>query len=615
MTLSKKDSFLNFDGVLFIALIAALVIGQLNLLPEEINKNILIFTGSIATIPVFLNAVKAIIKKRASIDLLASIALIISLIEKEWFSIVFINLMITSARIFANYAELKSRSAIQTLMKLKPNKAVVERNGKAIEVPLEQIKAGDRVIVGIGEKVPIDGSVIAGEATIDQSSLTGESVPVFKKEKDRVLSSTVVISGNIVIKAEKIGKDTAFEKIISLVEKSQANKAEIETISDKFSKWYIGATILGSAIIYLFSRDVNFVLALLLVSCADDVAIAVPMALTAAITNSARRGAIIKGGNFIENLSKLKIIIFDKTGTLTQGKLTVEKILTFNNELPEKILEIAGALCSFSHHPIAHAINSCVLDKKIIFKGPQEFEERPGKGMTARYEKEKIMVGSLSFFEESKIETTASQLKQITEEINQGYNATLVSKGKKIIGAIILGDALRPNIKDTIAKLKESGIEKIVMLTGDNEKAAQKIAKELGIHEYHANLLPEQKTDYLKKYINKKYKVAMVGDGVNDAPCLALADIGIAMGAIGSDAAIESADIAIMKDDLSQIPELIKLGRRTMNVIKQDMAIWAGINIVGFVLVGIAVLDPTGAAAYNFTTDFIPIFNSLRLFK
>ncbi|MFZ3054958.1 MAG: HAD-IC family P-type ATPase, partial [Minisyncoccales bacterium] len=332
-----------------------------------------------------------------------------------------------------------------------------------------------------------------------------------------------------------------------------------------------------------------------------------------ALTHSAMHGAIVKGGTFIEQISKIKIMFFDKTGTLTQGKLAVEKIFAFDGNSEEDVLSLAGTASLLSHHPVALAISEYAQKKNKICE-PDEMEEIMGKGIMATRNGEKIMTGKLSLFEEKGIEVNKEQLYIINEEEDRGFNITLVGKNKELVGFLVLADTIKPGLKNIIAELKKLGIEKTVMLTGDNEKIAERVAKEAGIDEFHANLLPEQKTKYLNEYM-KKYKVAMVGDGVNDAPCLAIADIGIAMGAIGSDSAIESADIAMMRDDLSQIPELIKISRKTLLTIKQNFLIWGIVNIVGFALVFSGILFPAGAAAYNFVTDFIPIINSLRLFR
>ncbi|MFA5087224.1 MAG: cation-translocating P-type ATPase [Candidatus Paceibacterota bacterium] len=609
----KSKYFFNFDVILFFALVISLIVYFFKLAPSPLNEGVLIGVGIVATLPVVFSAIRAIIKRKVSIDLLAGVALLVALVEREWFSVVFINLMITSARIFAYFVEMRSRSAIESLLKLKPQTATLEKNNKISQIPLEQIKINDKIIVELGESIPVDGVIEKGEALVNQASLTGESAPIFKKIGDKVLSSTVVSSGNITIRAEKIGKDTAFEKIIELVEKSQTNKARIENLGEKFTAYYILITVVVSIVIYFYSRDINLVLAILLVSCADDIAVAVPMALMTTITHSARDGAIIKGGNIIESLAKLKVIVFDKTGTLTTGKLKFKGVLAFNGYEEKEILDRAMSLSLSSHHPIAAAVAEYAREKNIKVKELKNFEEYLGKGMAGTLGSEKIFMGRAEFFNELEIKINSADLEKIKEEENNGYNVTLVAAADRIIGAVLLEDTVREGIKDTILRLRKIGIKKMVILTGDNEKVAEKISKEVGIHQYHANLLPEQKTEYLKKYLSKKYKVAMIGDGVNDAPCLALADVGIAMGVIGSDAAIDSADIAMMKDNLAQIPELVQLSKKTMAVIRQDFVIWGAVNLIGFVLVGMYILKPGGAAAYNFFTDFLPILNSLQL--
>ncbi|HNZ83976.1 MAG TPA: HAD-IC family P-type ATPase, partial [Candidatus Pacearchaeota archaeon] len=268
-----------------------------------------------------------------------------------------------------------------------------------------------------------------------------------------------------------------------------------------------------------------------------------------------------------------------------------------------------------SNHPIARAIVDYAKEKEVSITDSYDFEEYGGKGMSALYNGKKILIGKLSFFQDLKIEMNQQQLSEISKGVFDKFNVTLVAYDGKLIGLIDLVDKIRPNIRQTIKEFKKLGIKKIIMLTGDNEKVAGQVAEEIGIDEFHANLLPADKLEYLKKFLNKKYKVAMIGDGVNDAPALALSDVGIAMGTIGSDASIEAADVALMRDDISQIPELIKIGRSTMSVVRQNIIFWAILNILGFFLVFAHILSPSGAAAYNFICDFIPIFNSLRLFR
>ncbi len=610
---SRLFLFLNFLICLILAY--ALLFYFFNIYAPLRNERILAVISILATTTVVLSALRSLREKRISIDLLASIALILALVQQEWVSAIFINLMISCARAFIEFVKVRSHSAIAGLMKAKPKKVKIRHDNGIKEIPSEQIKKGDKVIIDLGEVIPVDGVVEEGEAMINQASLTGESIPVFKKKGDQVLSFTTVASGNLVIVAEKIGKDTNFEKIVGLIEQSQEGKTHIKTLSDKFSKWYIVFVVFGSFFVYIFSRDMNLVLAALLVSCADDVAVATPLALMSALVHSAKHGAIIKGGDFLEALPKIKVVVFDKTGTLTKGRLKLEKIISFNGFKETEVLRLAGITSLFSTHPIAKTIVSFAKTKKILIEEPDSYEEYGGKGMSAVFKGKKIAVGKEAFFKELKVKMDKKQISQIESEKAQGYNVSLVGYDDEIIGYIVLFDELRPKIKQVIDDLKKAGVRKTVMLTGDNEKIAAKISEIIGIDEFHANLLPKDKLRYLKKYLSRKYKVAMIGDGINDAPVLALSDIGIAMGAIGSDAAIDAADIAMMKDDLSQIPELMKISKMAINVIKQNIFMWGVLNVIGFFLVFTHVLNPSGASFYNFISDFIPIINSLTLFK
>lgn len=610
----KIKLFLRLNFLLCVVLIGTIAFNILKI-PLFRDNALLIFVAIFSTATVFLSAARILKERKVSIELLASIALAVSLIEGEWVSAIFINLMIAFARTFIGYVKVRSHSAINGLLKLKPEKIRIEQDGKIVEIQAKGVRKNDLVVVGLGERVPVDGIVEEGEAEVEQSSITGESLPVAKKVGDKILSFTTIVSGNLKIRAEKVGKDTTFEKIVSLVEKSQENKAPIYTIINIFSKWYVILTLIGSLVVYLISRDVSLVLALLLVSCADDIAIATPVALMSAITHSAKHGAIVKGGDFLEGLSNVKTIIFDKTGTLTRGKLKIQNIFSFNNHDRKDVLRLATAVSSRSSHPIAKTIIDQAKKEMIEYPEPEKFEEYSGKGMTAVYRNELIVTGKSDFLQKMGIKMTQQEIDQVNTEVSKGFNVTLVGYNNNLVGFLVLADELRPKLKETIKELKELGVEKIVMLTGDNEEIAKKTAEALGVDEFYANLLPEDKIKYLKRYLNKKSKVIMVGDGVNDAPTLAMSDIGIAMGAIGSDVAIEAADIAMMKDDLSQLPGLIKIGRTTISVIKQNIVMWGILNVLGFSLVFLHVLNPAGAALWNFATDFIPIINSLRLFR
>ena len=602
-----------FDIFLLVISFLALILNPLNI--------VFVVVSLLNLLPVLVNSLRALIRFKATVDLLASIALITALLSKEWHSAVFIGMMLASARIFLYYTDNKARAAIKSLLKLRPQKVHLKINEKIIETETEKLKLNDLVLVETGERVPVDGIIESGEGAIDQSSLTGESEPVNKGIGNNVFSSTLVVAGSFLVRAKKVGEDTTFAKIIELVEKSQSAKAPISSTTDKFATWYVVLTLAGAFAIYFFSHNLLLVLSVLLVTCADDLAVAVPLSFTAAINAAARRGIIVKGGTFIEGFPKIKAFIFDKTATLTTGKPKIQTVMTFHKDLSdsnfpeEEFLSFLGTINSESQHPTAKAIAKFIKEKNIKLKNVSDLYEKPGYGSKGVIDKEVVFAGKVKFLEENGIKFSQAEWDILEKEKNEGHSITALSIKGKATGFISMIDSVRPHAADVIDKLRNGGVEKIVMLTGDNKEVARRIAQEVHITEYKADLLPEDKVNFLKEIIKSGYKVAMVGDGVNDAPSLGLADIGIAMGAIGTDTAIESADVVLMKDKLVNVLEMVKLSRRTMKIINQDFWIWGLSNVLGLALVFGGVIGPSGAAAFNFLTDFLPLFNSLRLFR
>ncbi len=579
------------------------------------ENSIIITVGLLATVPVVVSAVKALKNKKVTVDLLASIALAVSLLHREWASVAFINLMITSARIFGDYTEGKAHDAIKSLLKLRPEKVKIKKDNGIVETGIAEVKIGDLIIVESGDRVPIDGSIVQGSASIDQSSLTGESIPVSKEKGYKVLSSTLCLSGSLVVKTEKVGKDTTFEKIVALVESAQGGKLGIQGVADKFATIYITITLFGAIALFLLTQNLTLVLSVLLVACADDIAVAIPMAFWGAIAKAASQGIIIKGGSFLEGLANVKTLLVDKTGTLTKGTIRTEQIITYGKMPSHEALSYFASLESVSEHPIAKAIVLHAKNDGVPVKTPERFKEHAGRGVVAYVKGSKAISGSLRFVKEEKVEISPSQLKQAEDLEKDGYNVVFLGVKGKLAALLTLADQIRPEARSTITKLKSLGVENVIMLTGDNENVAARVAHEVGITTFHANLLPQDKLKFVKSYLGKKGKLAMVGDGVNDAASLALADIGIAMGAIGSDAAIEAADVALMQDNLSKVADAVKLSRYTSGIAKQNFTIWGIVNAVGLILVFGAMMGPQGAAAYNFVTDFFPLFNSFKVFR
>jgi len=373
--------------------------------------------------------------------------------------------------------------------------------------------------------------------------------------------------------------------------------------------------LLGAAAVYYFTRSLGLSLSILLVTCADDLAVAIPLAFSAATAALAKRGIIVKGGIFIEGLNKVKVMVFDKTGTITEGRPQVMEIITFHDFPKEKFLALLGAAEQDSSHPTAKAVQDYIIQKNIQAPPITLVHEEPGFGIKGQVDGQELVAGKIKFLRDNGVKFSQMELGEIEEQKKKRRTLTALGIGEEALGFISFSDAIRLAAPATLDQIKNLGVQRLVMLTGDNEKIAAEVAGAVGINEVQANLLPQDKEDFLKGVLNQKYKVAMVGDGVNDAAALALADIGIAMGSIGSDAAIESADVVLAKDNLRGLVETMSLGRFTMKIINQDLWVWGAVNLFGLILVFGGFLNPSSAAAYNFLTDFLPLLNSLRIFK
>lgn len=611
----KNFKWWILDIILTVLLLSVLLIEGVKIFYIELSNPLLSAVAIIGTIPVIISGIKAIWNRKVSIDLLAAIALIFSILEGEWLSAIFINLMLTSARLLLAYNEARARKNLESLLKLKPVKIKVKTEDGIIEVKYADIKVGDLVIVDLGERVPIDGAVISGQASIDESSLTGESIPVNKGLGDKVLSSGMVVSGNLVIRTEKVAGDTTLEKIIKMVEQAQIDKPDIHTTAEKFATWYLAAIFLATVILYIFTHNLTLILAVLLVVCADDIAVAMPLTFLTAISFAARKGIIIKGASFLEALKDIKVIFVDKTGTLTKGKLKVEGFIS-KSKNKDLVLKYISLCSELSDHPMSKAIaafSASFKDKKE--KIPDSFSEISGNGVQAIFNNKELLFGKQLFLKGKKIIISADYIIEAEKEEEKGFNVTFVSFDGEYVGYFIIADEIKDNIKQSMMELKAMGVEKIIMLTGDNERVAKRIKEMTGITDYYYNLLPEQKLKHIKDSLNSKYKVAMIGDGINDAAALSLADVGIAMGNIGYDVAIESADIVLVKDDFSRVPQMINISKYVMKIAEQDFWIWGTTNLIGLALVFKGILAPTGASAFNFLTDFLPLINSTRIFK
>ncbi len=520
------------------------------------------------------------------------------------------------------YAVNKARGAIKALMELVPKEALVRRNGGEIVLPTEEIDIGDVAIVRPGERIPIDGKVIAGTSFVDQSSITGESIPVEKKIEDEVFAGTINQKGSLEITVTKKSSDTTLARIIHSVEEAQTKKSSYQRFAERFGKYYTPAMfILGISVAVIpplfFGGDWHsFIyrgLVVFVVSCSCGLALSVPVSVVSATANSARNGILFKGGAYLEAAQELRAIAFDKTGTLTIGRPMVTDVVAYNTLSEKELLVLAGSIESRSEHPIAEAIVRKAKEAEVPLLSIKDFEAMAGLGVKARVNGNLYFVGSSRLLQEKGISLTQTQNETSRFE-SEGKTAVLIGSEQKVLGVLAVADKLRAETREAIETLKSSGI-KVVMLTGDNERTAKAIASQAGVDEYLAQLLPEDKVNAVRKLKERFGKVAMVGDGINDAPAMAVSDVGIAMGAAGADVAIETGDIVLMSDDLSKIEYALRLSRRSIINIRQNIT--ASIAIVAF-LVPMALIGWIGLVPgllLNEASGLIAIVNALRLLR
>ena len=601
-----------WDILLVAILMIVLLLNAIGIL-GQFNELILAGTSMVALAPVLLGVGRAWSNREwISMDMLASIALGFSIINQQWVSAIFIGMMLTAARILSELTNARAQRSIQSLLKLRPATAKVQKEGSIAVVPVESLALDDIVVVDVGDRIPVDGVVALGTGSVDESSLTGESLPVDKTIGSIVSSSTLIASGSLHIRTRRIGKDTTFEKIIALVESSKTEKPKTQTLGERFGKFYLVGIFISSTLLLLVTHNTSLVLAVVLVVCADDIAIAIPIAYLRGIGQAARKGIVVKGSRYLEALGNSKIIVFDKTGTLTTGILTVSKIIAVQGAKQLDVINHAAIASRSSNHPLSHSIvsHSAKLGQKAV--SPQSAKTLSGKGIVATTTEGRVLVGKDYLLADYEVDIP-KQLRKLAEARSDlGESISYVALNEKVVGVIAMADQVKPNARQTIGELKDLGYRRIVMLSGDNERVAKHIAKQVGITDCYANLLPGEKVNQLKK-LRRSGALVMVGDGVNDAASLAVADVGIAMGALGSDGAIESADIVLMRDDLSTIPEAVHLAREIERISVQNFWIWGITNVFGLLLVFTGIIGPTGAAVYNFVSDFFPLGNSMRV--
>ncbi|MBF2756368.1 heavy metal translocating P-type ATPase [Staphylococcus epidermidis] len=571
--LSKKNSITLVSAIL----IALAFFGRFSLDNMAIFNWSLIIASILGVAPIAIQAYQALKVKVVSIDVLVTIAVIGAVLIQNYEE----SAIVTFLFLFGSYLEQrtlnKTRSAIKELTELAPESALKQmENGEFEEVDVNDVDEGDILLVKTGAKVPVDGTVLTGEGHINEASITGESLPVSKKVDSEVFAGSILENGTIQIRADRVGEDTTFGRIIELVEEAQDSKSEAERFIDRFSKYYTPAVLVLGFIVWFFSKDIELAITILVLGCPGALVIGVPVSNVAGIGNGARNGVLLKGSEVINDFSRVDTIVFDKTGTLTVGNPEVAE-KEFYGKNTEEVLGYLASVERESDHPLAKAVLQDICE--TTFSTVEETEVVKGGGIVAKIGVHRIAVGNVALMEKENVKLSEKAKKDVERFEKNGNSLVLTAVDGELNVLMGIRDQIRPGVKKDLQKLKKLGVKNLVVLSGDNQGTVDLVARELGLTEAHGHMLPEGKSAYIEKMQAEGGIIAFVGDGVNDSPSLALADIGIAMGS-GTDVAIETSDVVLMNSDFSRLPHALGLTKSTSRNMKQNIAIAVGVVLI-----------------------------------
>ncbi|MDN5575784.1 heavy metal translocating P-type ATPase [Pediococcus parvulus] len=575
-----------------------------------------VLASIIAATPIIIRAVEALKVRVIGIELLVSIAVVGAFVIQEFNE----SAIVTFLFLFGSFLEAKTlaktRESIKTLTEMAPTTAeVVQDDGTIVETDVDDVDEGDIVLVKTGGQVPIDGDVVEGSGYLNEASVTGESKLVTKQGGDGVFSGTILDNGTLKVKATKVGDDTTFAKIVELVEDAQDTKSHAEKFIDQFAKYYTPAVLILAILVGFISRDFRLAITVLVLGCPGALVIGAPVSNVAGIGNGAKNGVLIKGGEVVDTFAKIDTLVFDKTGTLTKGNTEVSDVKNYAAD-QNQVLALAAKLESQSDHPLGKAITTYATNQQVAFQDLQVTANNTikGQGIEAQIDQHEVLVGNQKLMTANQIQLTAVEEADLKELQGTGSSTVIVAVDHKIQQIIGVSDVIRDNVKENLAALKQLGIKKLVMLTGDNEITANHVANELGIDEVHANLLPENKVTFVKQLKDDGHKVAFVGDGINDSPSIATADIGIAMGG-GTDVAIETSDIVLMQSSFQELVHAYGLAKKTVANTRQNIII--AIGTVVFLLIGLIfgyIYMASGMFVHE-ASILVVIFNAMRLIR
>jgi Cd2+/Zn2+-exporting ATPase len=563
--------------------------------------------------PIFKLAAGNIIRDfNLTAGVMVSIAMIAALIVGEYSAAALVAFMMLVGEMLEDFTIARADNALQELESLVPEMVTVRREGEDIQVSINSIQKNDTILVRPGSRIPVDGMVILGDSSVNQASITGESIPVDKEPGDKVFAGTLCASGAIEIKVEGVGNETTLGNMIRLVKEARRTQAPVQRVANKYAQYLTPLAIAIAIVTYFITDEIMRSITVLIVICPCSLVLATPTAVVAAVGNAAKRGVLVKNGTAMEQLGKVDVVAFDKTGTLTLGEPSLKEIISLNGIQPDELLTLVASVERSSEHPLGKAIVKAAQERKLNTKVPESFEAIPGHGISAVIQGQEIVIGNRMLMAKE-IVTPDSTINQIFILEAEGNTILPVAISGEIAGLMIISDSIRPESKDAITHLKQLGIQATMLISGDNQATADAVGKSLGVDQVFANTLPEQKLSLIEKYQKKGLKVAYVGDGVNDAPALAKADVGIAMGTVGTNVAMETADIVLLTDKIERLPYLVDLSLKSLRVIRNNVIFSMSINILSVVLSMTGVIGPVVGAIMHEVSALPVVANSARL--
>lgn len=604
MSLMTKDRWIEFCRIIVTGLIAILYWQEL------VSLYILWAAVAVGLYPLVKTGITELVKERKiGTEIFVTVATLVAVFGGEAVAGDVLMVIILIAEFIADFNTDRARASIKSLIGSVPTTALLRDQQGERTVQIADIKSGDVILVRAGEKIPVDGIIVNGDASINEASITGESMTKDKAVNANVFAGTIVEAGSIDIKTEKVGIDTTFGRIIALVESAGADQAPVQKLADKVAAWLIPVVFVFLLVVYFITRDIRMIVTLMIFTSPAELGLATPLVMIAAIARAARNGVLIKGGLYLETLAKVDTMVFDKTGTLTANKPQVLRVQLLENSIQEdELLRLAAAADRRSAHPLAKSVIDYANNKKISFPEPDTYEQIRGKGVKAIVEGKNILVGNPFLLRENGIE--------VSNDATGAETPVHIAVNGKLVGIIFMGDTIREGVRESLAKLKSSGVKRIIMLTGDNAGTAKAVCDELGIDEFHADLLPENKVSVIEELQKSGAKVAMIGDGINDAPALTRADVGIAMGGGGTQAALEAADIALMTDDIGKIVFARAIAKQAYRTIQENLIVGVGVvHMLGITAALSGLIGPIQAAILHLGPDVLVFVNSVKLLK